>query len=98
MKAVCVLFLAAAPVFAQDPPAKPPIIQLRPLELNFKDVKIPVHQHDFTIARTAPGICAIPLLPARGKQTVPMPVLKPNATEWKMPDTKGPAPACLPVR
>lgn len=104
MKALCVfiagVFIAASTAFAQHPPvqevpATPPILDLRPFELNFKGVKLPVKRPPPTIiAKTmAPKTCAIPLLVTHPKGNFTMHVMKAPDVDPKI-QVNPPAPAC----
>jgi hypothetical protein len=94
------MFIASSTAFAQEPPvqevpATPPILNLRPLELNFNGVKYPVKRLSPTIiAKTmAPKTCAIPLLVTHPKGNFTMHVMKAPDVDPKI-RVNPPAPAC----
>ena len=100
MKALWILVIAAAPILAQDPPSAPPVIKLRPLELNFQGVKLPQRRPTSFMPKPAaaqPSTCSIPLLKVVPKGNYPMTVVKPPVTPY-MPQVNGPAPSCADVK
>src|SRR5271163_2411797 len=101
MKGLWVLIAVAGPILAQDPPPPSPIINLRPLDLSFKDVQLPGRPKPVTFSpamkldlrENLPNICSIPLLQVVPKGNYTLKVVKPPVVP-AMPQVNAPAPAC----
>jgi hypothetical protein len=102
VKGPWLLIAIAGPILAQDPPTPPPVINLRPLDLSFKDVQLPGRPKPFTfnpamkleLREKPPNICSIPLLQVVPKGNYTLKVVKPREAVPAMPEASVPAPAC----